>query len=175
MVWGVEARVPVLTGQGRSGSETARELRDKLQQLVFADHPPGTSEPPRAAVRYQLVNTVPEHWIPFVPAHVEEQLRQIQLQRAAMPRVLENDPAPPKKVEPRTSLLRHGLDQHPPTPYFLHEEEVTRAGVKVESSFQRTRWYDGRVVTWLGTRKQQGRGEGRSGLAFDQLVPNPAP
>jgi hypothetical protein len=175
MVWGVEGRVPVVTGQGRSGKDTARELHDKLQQLVSAANPPGPPAPPRAPVRYELVNSVPENWIPFVPAHVEGQMRQIQLQRASMPRVLENDPAPPRKVEPHTSLLRHGLDAAPPRPYFIHEEEVTRAGVKVERCFQRTRWYDGRVVTWVGMRKQQGRGEGRSGLAFDQLIPTKRP
>src|SRR5262245_30122778 len=173
MVWGVEARVPVVTGRGRSVKDTARELRDKLQQLASAANPPGPPAPPRAPVRYELVNSVPENWIPFVPAHVDGQMRQIQLQRASMPRILENDPAPPRKVEPRTGLLRHGLDANPARPYFIHEEEVTRAGVKIERCFQRTRWYDGRVVTWLGIRKQQGRGEGRSGLAFDQLIPAP--
>lgn len=174
MVWGVEARVPAVTGPGRSGSDMARELRAKLQALVFAANPQVTPEPPRAPVRYELVNTVPEHWIPFVPAHVAGQSREIQLQRASLPRVLENEETPPKKVEPRGWLLRQGLDETPARPYFIHEEEVTRAGVKLERCFQRTRWYDGRVVTWAGIRKQQGRGEGRSGLAFDQLRPTPA-
>jgi hypothetical protein len=173
MVWGVEARVPGVTGPGRSGKDTARELRNKLQALVFATNPPVPPEPPRAPVKYELVNTVPENWIPFVPAHVEGQFRQVQLQRASLPRVLENDESAPKKVEPRGWLLRQGLDETPARPYFIHEEEVTRAGVKIERCFQRTRWYDGRVVTWIGIRKQQGRGEGRSGLAFDQLVPTP--
>jgi hypothetical protein len=171
MVWGVEARVPAVTGQGRSGKDTAHEFRNKLQQLVAPLSVPPPE--PTAAVRYELVNRVPEHWIPFVPAHVEGNLRQVQLQRASLPRVLDQDPDPPKKVEPRTSLLRHGLDQTPARPYFIHEEEVTRAGVKIEKCYQRTRWYGGAVVTWLGIRKQQGRGEGRSGLAFDQLLPTP--
>lgn len=39
---------------------------------------------------------------------------------------------------------------------------------------QRTRWPDGRVIVWLGARKQTGRGEGSSGLAFDRLVIAPA-
>jgi hypothetical protein len=171
MVWGVEARVPVATGVGRSGKDTARELRDKLQALALAGGAPSAPLPPTAAVRYELTNTVPEHWIPFVPAHIEGQQRAVQLQRAALPRILENGPPRPRKVEPRTSLLREGLDDTPKSPYFVHEEEVTRAGVQLERCYQRTRWYDGRVITWIGTRKKQGRGEGRSGLAFDQLVP----
>ena len=40
----------------------------------------------------------------------------------------------------------------------------------ITSSFQRARWFDGRVFTWLGRRKQTGKGEGGSGLQFDQIV-----
>jgi hypothetical protein len=76
----------------------------------------------------------------------------------------------PRPVTPRTSLLRVGLDGLPAAPYFLHEEEVPRAGIRVTQRFQRTRWRDGRAWVWLGVRKQTGRGEGSSGLAFDRLV-----
>ena len=129
--------------------------------------------PAKANIRYQLVNTVPEQWIPFIPVHLDNNNREIQLQRASMPRILENDSKIPKKIEPRTSLLREGLDQNPKQPkqpYFVHEEEIPRAGIKIHKSFQRTRWYDGKVYNWLGIRKQVGRGEGRSGLAFDRVV-----
>jgi len=68
-------------------------------------------------------------------------------------------------------LLRDGLDTIPAAPYFLHEEEVPRAGAIVSQSYQRTRWTNGRVIVWLGARKQAGRGEGSSGLAFDRIVP----
>jgi len=128
-----------------------------------------------APIRYQVMNTVPENWIPFIPVHLENDNREIQLQRAAMPRLLEGDPNPLVKVRPRTTLLRHGLDQTPAQPYFLHEEEVLRAGVQVQQIFKRTRWSSGRVFTWLGVSKQTGRGEGGSGLAFDQIPPTPAP
>src|SRR5712691_11779047 len=96
-----------------------------------------------------------------------------QLQRAAMPRILNGDPNPPVKVRPRTVLLREGLDRVKPAPYFVHEEEVPRAGTRLIQSFQRTRWVDGQVYTWLRVRKQTGRGEASSGLAFDQLVDVP--
>jgi hypothetical protein len=172
MVWGVEAGVPLPTGRSQPGKETANELYAKLQQLVHAAHPvdpmPYT---PTAAVRFELTNHVPEHWIPFVPVHVGGSNREIQLQRAALPRILERDPDVPKKVEPRTSLLREGLDATPRARYFVHEEEVPRAGARVRLSYQRTRWRNGKVLTWLGIRKQIGRGEGHSGLAFDRLTP----
>ena len=41
-----------------------------------------------APVRYQVMNSVPENWIPFIPVHVPNNNREIQLQRVAMPRVL---------------------------------------------------------------------------------------
>ena len=99
--------------------------------------------------------------------HVPNDNRETQLQRAALPRVLEGDPDPAKKIRPRTILLREGLETK--TAYFIHEEEVPRSGVRLTQSFQRTRWRDGRVWLWLGVRKQTGRGEGSSGLAFDRI------
>ena len=80
-------------------------------------------------------------------------------------------PQPPEAVKPRTTLLRHGLDAPVPVRYQLHEEEVPRAGARVHQSFQRTRWYDGKVVVWFGARKETGRGEKSSGLAFDGIKP----
>ena len=63
--------------------------------------------------------------------HVEGSNREIQLQRAALPRILDGDPNPPVKVQPRTVLLRQGLDEHPAQTYFVAEEEVPRAGTRV--------------------------------------------
>lgn len=120
------------------------------------------------------MSSVPENWIPMIPVHVAGDNRETQLQRAAMLRIIECDPnlnpPPPVPVRPRTTLLRHGLDQEEASGYLLHEEEVPRAGARVTQSFQRTRWRDGRVLVWLGVRKQTGRGEGSSGLAFDRIV-----
>jgi hypothetical protein len=87
-----------------------------------------------------------------------------------MPRVLMGDTSPPQKVQPLTSLLRQGLDLTPAQPYFLHEEEVPRAGVRATQYFSRARWTQGQVFTWLRVQKQTGRGEATSGLAFDRLV-----
>jgi hypothetical protein len=116
------------------------------------------------------MNTVPENWIPFVPARVPGSERQVRLQRAAMPRVIPNDPGNPPRIEPLTALLRDGLEA-PRHGYFLFEEEVSREGVRVVTRFQRARWLDGRVVIWLGARKLAGRGEGSSGLGFDLIIP----
>jgi hypothetical protein len=45
----------------------------------------------------------------------------------------------------------------------------------VKRSYQRTRWRDGRAWLWIGVRKQTGRGEGHSGLAFDKAYNVPPP
>jgi hypothetical protein len=171
MVWGIETIVPLPDGRTRRGNVAASEYLSYLQLLHDGTAPP--SPPPvtfKADVRFDLMTTVPENWIPFVPEHVPGDNRSIQLRRAALPRALANDPAPTfERVRPRTSLLRHGLDDL--KPYRIHEEEVSRAGTSVQQAFQRTRYTGGRVVTWLGVQKRTGRGEGHSGLAFDRVVP----
>lgn len=167
MVWGIETAVPLAHGRTRAGNVAAAEFLAFLQGFV----PPKAGETAwKAPFRYDIMTTVPENWIPFVPEHVPGSNRQIQLRRAAMPRFLKDeDPPAFERVRPRTVLLREGLDQG--KPYYIHEEEVTRAGIHVSQSFQRTRWNNGKVFTWLGVKKRTGRGEGHSGLAFDRIVP----
>jgi hypothetical protein len=170
MVWGIEKTVPLASGDSKPGLETARQVVAYLQGLI---PPPGGGAPPPAdaSVRYQVMTTVPENWIPFVPVHVPGDNREIQLQRGAMPRILLGDLHPPAKVQPRTALLRQGLDAG--QPYYVFEEEVARAGTRLTQAYQRTRWTDGQVYTWLRVQRQTGRGEGSSGLAFDQAAPEP--
>jgi len=115
------------------------------------------------------MTTVPENWIPMIPVHVANDNREVQLQRAAMPRLIPGTPDIP--VEPRGRFLRVGLDQDPKQPYFVFEEEVPKAGVVLTRTYQRARWYDGKIVTWLGRRKQVGLGQGSSGLMWDRIEP----
>ena len=123
-----------------------------------------------ANISYLAMTDVPENWIPFVPVHIANDNREIQLQRASMLRIIEGDTADPVKIKPQTSILREGLEDLPrPSAYYVHEEEVPRAGVRVTQSFQRTRWINGEVFVWLGMKKKSGRGEGSSGLVFDQI------
>ena len=179
MVWGVEKTIPLPTGQGKPGAEAAGETlayhRRLLDEWLQVNSMASTAPAPAAPIVYKVMNSVPENWIPFISVHVPGDNRATQLQRAAMPRLLDGDPDPtPHKVRPRTVLLRDGLDVSPRVSYFLHEEEVPRAGAIVSQAYQRTRWTDGRVIVWLGARKQTGRGEGSSRLAFDRIVNAPA-
>jgi hypothetical protein len=173
-VWGIEQTIALPSGDPRPGREAAEETRafferDLERRLGHVPEPPPFAA--GARIRYQLMTSVPENWIPMIPVHVPGDDREIQLQRAAMLRIMDGDPDDPLPVRPRTSLLRPGLDTS--TPYFLHEEEVTRASIRVTQGFRRTRWRDGRAWLWLGVRKETGRGEASSGLAFDAVVDPP--
>jgi hypothetical protein len=175
MVWGIETTVPTPDGEGRSGRRAAFETRAFHERIVETANPnpvPDTGPLVNdATIRYEVMSRVAENWIPFVPVHVENDTREVQLRRAAIPRLIEGDPDPPARIRPRSSLLRYGLDREPRVGYDLHEEEVPRSGVNVTESFQRTRWYGGEVFVWLGVRKRTGRGERSSGLAFDRYRP----
>lgn len=173
MVWAIENVVPLASGGAKRGVEAARELRSFHERDIVRQLGGTPPEPPPLApgaqVRYDVMSTVPENWLPFIPVHRDGETRSIQLQRAALLRILTGDPVqPPEKVRPRTSLLRQGLEAK--QPYYLHEEEVPRAGIVVTQRYQRTRWHNGRTWVWVGVRKQTGRGEAHSGLAFDRLL-----
>jgi hypothetical protein len=164
LVWGVEARLTLASGDVQDGFETATEFRRYLESRL-PPASPGPAGATAAPLHYQLMTEVPENWIPFIPVRTAPGAgREIQLQRAAMLRTLPGQTEQPK-IRPRGDLLRHNL----PGAYFLHEEEVPRAGTHVRRTFQRTRWTDGRVCVWLGNRKTTGRGEGSSSLAFDRI------
>jgi len=168
MVWGIEDLIPGPAGVGVNGFEAASALERYLISLAPTASPLALFET-GAKIRYKLGTSVPENWIPFIPVHKPGSNRLIRLQRAAMPRLIAGTPddAP---VEPRGAVLRAGLDNEPPEPYFLNNEEVSRAGVAVARTYQRVRWWDGRVYTWLGRRKRAGRGQGASGLHFDRVI-----
>ena len=168
MVWGIEYHLPDGLDGPREGNAASLALAEYLQALSAR-----LSEPPlppldnAAQARYLLATTVPEHWIPFTPVQRDADTGEIWLQRAAMPRVY-----PGLKIErirPRTSLLREGLDGENWQPFYLYEEEVPRSGIRVTRTWQRARWHQGRVSLWCGYHKQNGRGQGNSGLRFDVL------
>ena len=166
MVWGIEKTVPSSFGRGMQGGEYA------LQKTQYHRNFVGNIETLDyvANVYYNAMTEVPENWIPFIPVQVEGHKRQIQLQRSSMLRIIEGDTVAPVKIKPLSNILREGLENKPkPLPYLIHEEEITRSGIKIIQGFQRTRGLDGQVYVWFGAKKKTGRGEGQSGLAFDQL------
>lgn len=182
MVWGVEAIIPDMMGSGRDGNAAAQELQEFFTNLQREDEVIPAAIPVDTKLKFNLGNTVPENWIPFLPIHQQGQNRSIQLQRASMPRWFNSEFS---QVRPRTSILREGMNQDTANdspiyvnpiddtqdrPYFIFEEEVPRSGVLLESTWQRARWYNGKTVCWYGRRKKVSRGEGASGLSFDNII-----
>lgn len=169
MVWGIEKIIPLSAGKGTHGNEYALQTRKFHEDMVGTGNE--ESIPYAANVYYYAMTNVPENWIPFVPVHAKGHKRNVQLQRASMVRIIDGDTLPPEKIKPISGILREGLDHiSGPQPYLVHEEEVPRTGIRVQQAFERTRWLNGQVYVWLGMKKKTGRGEGNSGLAFDQLA-----
>jgi hypothetical protein len=154
MVWAVETTTENGVGRPWDGRERA---------LAMTDERP--ADPPTdAPVRYRLQTTVPVHWIPFLPVQTDAARRSVALQRAAMRRfaggVLESV-APVGRVLTPTGLAD-------PAVYRINEEEVERAGTRIQRAQRRTRWLGGETHVWVSRRRRVGFGEGASGLAFDR-------
>ncbi|MDQ2588404.1 hypothetical protein [Saccharothrix yanglingensis] len=164
LVWGIEQTVCLPTGEPHRGAEAAADAVAYRRRQ--APPPPPPTDLPRAALSYAVMNTIPEHWIPFIAVRVPDDNREVQLQRAAMPSAVDGQP-----VRPRTTLLREGFDRG--EQYFINEEEVSQAGTRLSVSYNRTRWSDGRVAVWLTAHRGEGRGQGSSGLLFDLLIDTP--
>lgn len=168
-VWAIEDRVADELGRSRDGREAGRRFRARLADLDPTPTP-AYELLDDTKLEYRLGTTVPEHWIPFIPVQIPGGGGQVRLQRASMPRFFAETVRP---IRPTTELLRPGLDaqDRQSQPFYLREEEVPRAGVRVEACYQRTRWFDGRTLVWYGRRKRSGRGEAGSGLRFDVVEP----
>ena len=122
------------------------------------------ADDPRAPVAYRLMSSVPENWIPFIPIHVPDDNRSVQLQRATMPSEVDASPVP--------ALLREGFDAG--HGYFINEEEVPATGTRLTAAYNRTRTRTGQMIVWLTVRRDTGRGGRSSGLSFDLLTDTPA-
>jgi len=163
MVWAIEQRVPDGLDASRDAAEASRRMRQQIDPT--ADAPPSPSAGP---LRYTLQTEVAENWIPFIPVHLDGQQRAIQLQRGTLRRTIGEEDT---LIRPVTSILREGIDDDDNrlAAYYVHEEEVPRAGVQVQGLLRRARRYDGTPVVWHARRVTTGRGEARSGLAFDRI------
>ncbi|MEJ2155537.1 MAG: hypothetical protein P8X96_09395 [Desulfobacteraceae bacterium] len=166
MVWAVENTIPDRLGNGMDGYEFAQKVNAFINSLIPKDQAKDPIEN-AAELKYVLASTVPDNWIPFIPVKqqpAQPDSRDIRLQRAAMPRVTPGFET--RRIRPRTAILRQGDFK---APYYVYEEEVPRSGAVVDLAWNRARWHDGRIITWLGRKKTNGRGEKSSGLRFDFL------
>jgi hypothetical protein len=129
------------TVQGRSGEPRAR--RDEEQPVNRVEDIEEEAE-----LQYLLRTEVPRHWIPFVP--VSRGIGEIALRKGTM-----------AEADLSLGLLLSA------TPMTVEDEEVPREGLRVRRVPALGRGTDGRYLRWITRRMSVGRGEGRSGLAFD--------
>jgi hypothetical protein len=158
LAWAVERVVEGADGRPRSRS------RDYLGRLDAA-LPPDFASP--ADLVYVLQTAVPEHWIPLVPVRVtasdEAGLKgSVVLQRGSL---LTQD-GTQRPITAQGVLLEPEV-----SPWFFHEEEVPRAGLRLTRVPSVARWLDGAAYAWISRRAGAGAGEGSSGLRFDIAVP----
>ncbi|PVG80873.1 hypothetical protein DDE18_21055 [Nocardioides gansuensis] len=158
LVWGLEAVV----------TDAAGVTHDVIGEYA-ASAAPVPELPVDAELLYRLMTDVPKHWVPFIPAHLDEDregLEHVEQERRAVGLVQALLPRPdtwgiPVLTAPRSSVLAE-LRQK-----VLCEEEVGPAGVTVRRRWYLARSADGGRHVWCARSVATGRGEGNSGLAFD--------
>ena len=153
LAWGVERVVEGADGRPRDRSvEYAARLS--------AAPPPELESP--ADLVYVLQTMVPDHWIPLVPVLDPTHREAVVLQRGTL---LTHD-GTARPITAQGVLLEPDV-----SPWYFHEEEVPREGLRVRRVPSIARWLDGTPYAWLSRRVGVGRGEGSSGLRFDIAVP----
>ncbi len=145
VAWAVEA--VVADDQGRP--------RDRFEQWA-ARHQPPPVEPDQPM--YRVASEVPHHWFPLLPERFDDE-ESIRLRLVPLTRLVDGEPV---GLEPLGSLLPSG-------DAWLFEEEVPRSGVQLTRTWQHARWHDGSRHVWQARHTSTGRGEGSSGLRFDQV------
>jgi hypothetical protein len=139
----------------------------RLRTAVWHEPPEAADRVPDAELDYLLQTTVPDWWIPYLPrvAEVDQQVT-LELARGAM---LKFGTAGPSKIRGIGKLIP--ADEH----RMVYDAEVGREGVRLQRIPMLSRRSDGTYDLWTARRVTVGRGEGRSGLAFDSAIPRPAP
>lgn len=150
MLWGVEELVPDFLGEGISAKTLFKRLKAYLQ-----DTNPAAAKQITAEFWYKLMQEVPEYQIPFMPDGIDK-FKRYQLRRH-LPGVNDTD-----LVTPRGVFLNQTNE--------IERSQVPAASLNVMRTFQRTRWLDGRIVTWLGRKTVKGRPGIVAPLVFDQLI-----
>lgn len=170
LVWGIERVIASPLGERIQWNERVRKRKSQLQALVnFNNASPAAPLATSDFIYDYITNEIPENWIPFINVQRTGQPHRRYLQRGKMERYWPNVPNSARFIQPMSVLLQENTSNAGTGVYFLKEEEVPRAGVLVTRSFQRTRWFGGKVINWLGRQKRAGLGESNSNLAFDTL------
>lgn len=165
LAWGIEHLVEGPLGRAVDRAEAFRASRPPSPPSTGVPVPPGD------AWRYRLEATAPPWWVPLLPEPIDpgaapgDLAAQVRLRRARMQAWALLHAA---QVGPKSEFL------DPRRPRWLAEEQVPKAGVRVERAWQLGRWHDGSLHLWLRYRTTPGRGEASSGVRWDVLDRQPA-
>ena len=159
LAWAVEHKVESEGGLPLDRHQALQEIRQRSEQEQETQSP-GSTAPNAGEPRYRLATDVPDQWFPLMPVKVGQ--RSIALRRGDVP-------SRPASAKPLGRVL---TELTPAT--LVPEEEVPRAGTRVSRAWQYARWVDGSTWVWVGRRRGPGRGEGSSGLRYDQAEPGEA-
>jgi hypothetical protein len=159
MAFGIERITTSLIGEERLGRQRDGEIAARLN--VPPKEPTENAYP----LRYSVESEIPANWVPLFP--IRNPAPNIVLEvgatlKAQADGTLGTVPALSKILTPEGA----GDD------YQIQEEEIPRAGLRVERAVFRTRWIDGSNHLWVQRRRSIGAGEAQSGLVFDQPLPN---
>lgn len=146
LVWAVEDIIPGIWGRGVDGHEHYRRLREAWMQAQETGNTDSTAD-----FTYTLISEIPENWFSFIPQRIltdnSEDAEQIEFVLAKTKKAFPN-PAAGDWIKPLGSILSEAGER-----YVLREEEIPYSGLRVTRTYQRTRWTNGKVVTWIGRRK----------------------
>jgi hypothetical protein len=156
MAWAIERKVESPAGLPLDRHQALQELRQREEQAQELAEP-GSTSPSSGPLQYRAMSDVPDQWFPLLP--VKTGPRSIALGLGEVP-------GRPASATPVGRILA-GLGPA----LFVPEEEVPREGTRVTRAWQYARWIDGSTWVWVGRRRRIGRGEGSSGLRFDEAVP----
>jgi hypothetical protein len=168
MAWAIERVIESPIEQPLERSDPRADGRPNTSTPPVPAPPP---PPPRAdgVPYFDLSSDVPEHWVPLLPVQIPGTTGAVQtrLKRGA---VLVPDGSRRVRIA-LGNILATGSE------LLLRDEEVPREGVRVTRQYEMARWVGGTSFVWAGRKKQVGRGEGASGLAFDRELTSgdPAP
>lgn len=143
-----------------------RSIENATEQArIYREPAPAPSAPAATtdAPRYLLSSSVPGNWIPLLPVQLRSANNNV-IQRLKRGRMLQINGGAPTIHEAQGQALNLGAE------LLLYDAEVPREGVHVTRLRRTSRWIDGSTFVWTSFRKQVGRGEGSSGLRFDQLI-----
>jgi hypothetical protein len=157
LVWGIETIIQDTIGIGHKAHEAAQKYLKEISNIESVD----SNADDKEKVYYNLMRGVAPNWIPFIMKNDNTGTNHSMLQRAAIPLSFRDNKL--KTTKPATDILK----EYPPG--LIYSEEIPGSGAVVSKKWNRIRWVNGKVVTWLGLTKKSSRGEIISNLKFDFL------